>query len=645
MAIEVMSQKHLRIDDVAPVLESLEAKELLVLSGAGEGAKWTFRSDLVREVAYSTLTKADRARAHQGIAAWMEAHERVQLDAVVDRITFHYARAAELAHELGPVDGLFPDLVERALQWVEQAAVRASQGDIPVVAERLYGEGLRLLGGTHGPRHRAFLTGRAKALAGLRDLALARADAAAAVQESRQGGPDAAGDLAQALLALADIEQKESAWAAAEAALTEAGEVFARIGDARGQAEVLRLRGFGALFRHEYVEATELLEQALAGFEALGDRLGAAWAVQNLAWCAFYSGKASEAEARLRQACATFEELGDLGGLAWANGLLAWTRFQQGYAAEAGAMADAILVDNRQGGDRWARGMMLILAGSVRLWTGRTCGAIERLEEARDLFADIGDVFGYGQSSAVLGRALVLVGRIDEGLALVAGLGDQANAELSDRDRAISAMAGLAATVQVGDTAGSQRLLAAIPSGPFEGEGELIVGDTERTTSVGLHRLQVGDVAGAVHILDDLCARLDPEIDPNLHSVAALAHAASGDLDNALSEADAVDRHERATYLDRITAGLARGLALARRGERAAATAAFDQVQAAADATEDRVSQAITRLAGATAASALGAADAAMRSSEAEARLEELGLRDTGWRQAFSVAMGLSPAT
>ncbi|MGH9084810.1 MAG: adenylate/guanylate cyclase domain-containing protein, partial [Acidimicrobiales bacterium] len=137
-AIEVMSQKHLGISNVLPVLESLEAKDLLVLSGSGDSAKWTFRSDLVREVAYSTLTKADRARSHQGIAIWMEDHEDTSQDAIVDRITYNYVRAAELVHELGEVDGLVPDLEERALCWVERAAARAAQAEIPVVADRLY---------------------------------------------------------------------------------------------------------------------------------------------------------------------------------------------------------------------------------------------------------------------------------------------------------------------------------------------------------------------------------------------------------------------------------------------------------------------------------------------------------------------------
>jgi class 3 adenylate cyclase/tetratricopeptide (TPR) repeat protein len=644
-SIEVMAKKHLGMPEVQSVLDSLEAKELLILSGAGDSAKWTFRSDLVREVAYGTLTKADRARSHQGIAMWMEENEDTSHDAVVDRITHNYVRAAELANELGTVDGLCDDLEERALVWLERAASRAAQAEIPVVADRLYSEGLRLLAGRHGPRHRAFLTGRARALAGLREMAPARADASAAVDECRQAGPAAEPDLARALLVLADVEQKESRWAASDAALDEAHDVFVRLGDASGEAEVLRLRGFGALFRHQYEEATELLDQALARFEALDDRRGVAWALQNLAWCAFYGGRAEEAEQRLRRAAATFAEIGDQGGLGWAKGLLAWTRFQQGHIDEAGEMAEEVLEEARNGWDRWGLGMMLVLAGSVRLWTGRTMGAIERLEEARHLFEDMGDLFGRSQAAAVLGRALVLAGRIDEGLAMVSTLGELGGGG-TDREQLVATMAGLSATVQVGDVARSEALLAQAPTLDDHVElRELIVGDTERTTSIGLHRLQVGDVAAAVDSLLALRRRIAPEIDPNLHSALALAHVAAGSLEAALTEADEVDAHPRASYMDRLTAGMARGLALTRRGDHAASVAAFDQVRAAADATEDRVSQALVRLADATAASARGEADAAERASDADRRLADLGLASTGWRHTYSLALGLSPAT
>ncbi|MET0728265.1 MAG: adenylate/guanylate cyclase domain-containing protein [Acidimicrobiales bacterium] len=643
--IEVMSGSRWGIEEVRSVLVALQAKDLLVLRGTGDDETWTFRSDVVREVAYSTLTKADRARSHQSIAAWMEQHYDLDIDAVVDRITSHYVRAAELTHELGPIEGLFDDLVERALTWVERAAARARLAEIHVVAERLYSEGLRLLGGAHGHRHRAFLSGRARALACLRDMAPARSDATAAVHEARLAGPEADADLAEALLALADIEQKEACWEGAEAALTEAAAVFDRLDDPRGAAEVLRLRGFGALFRFEYEEAAELLEEAMARFEALGDRRGAAWALQNLAWCSFYSGRASEAEAHLRRAIATFEELGDLGGLRWAQGLLAWARFQQGHADEAGELAEALLKNVSGRGDRWANGMMLVLAGSVRLWTGQTLSAIESLQEAAVLFEDMGDHFGRVQSSAVLGRALVLSGRVAEGLAIAASMGAPEGAEVTDRERMMSVLAGIGATVQVGDVVGTERLLAGLHEVGRGSRSGLIVGDTERTASLAQHRLQRGDVAGAVAMLERLSARLAPEIDPNLHAVTALAHTAAGSLDDALREADEVDGHARATYLDRLTAGVARGLALAQRGDAAASTAVFDQLRAAADATEDRVSQALVRLAGATAASAVGLADAAERASEAEDRLLEIGLQDTAWRQAYSVALGLRPAT
>src|SRR3546814_12517661 len=91
-----MAHKRLGIEDVAPVLSALVAKELLVLKGRGSRATWAFRSDVVREVAYGTLTKADRARSHHGIAMWIEAHADTGRDDLDDRITHHHARAAHM---------------------------------------------------------------------------------------------------------------------------------------------------------------------------------------------------------------------------------------------------------------------------------------------------------------------------------------------------------------------------------------------------------------------------------------------------------------------------------------------------------------------------------------------------------------------
>ncbi len=84
------------------MLDGLVANEIIEV----DGEHWSFRSDLIREVAYGTLTKADRARRHHGIAAYLsstvescqEASERL-----VDMVAFHFGAAAELVAELGEV--------------------------------------------------------------------------------------------------------------------------------------------------------------------------------------------------------------------------------------------------------------------------------------------------------------------------------------------------------------------------------------------------------------------------------------------------------------------------------------------------------------------------------------------------------------
>ena len=47
------------------------------------------------------------------------------------------------------------------------------------------------------------------------------------------------------------------------------------------------------------------------------------------------------------------------------------------------------------------------------------------------------------------------------------------------------------------------------------------------------------------------------------------------------------------------------------------------------------------RLAAATAASASGGVDELALTADAEARLEALGIADTGWRNAYVLAMGV----
>ncbi len=535
MAIVVMASKRLGVEDVRPILEALQEKDLLVLSGAGEAEKWTFRSDLVREVAYGTLTKSDRARSHAGIAAWMEEHEDLDRDHVTDRITYHYVRAAELLRELGAVEGLPPDLDERALHWLERAAARANQAEIPMVAEQLYSEGLALIGEDRGPLRRAFLAGRARALAGLRDLKAARVDAEAAVAASRAAGGEGQADLARALLVLAEIEQKESAWPASEAVLAEAADVLDSLHDPSGAAEVLRLRGFGALLRHEYDVATELLEEARARFEAARRSAGRGVGppepgLVRLLLRAGRRGRGVAASGRRHLRGARRPRRPALG--ARPPGL------------------DPVPAGPRRGGRGDGRGRPRRRAPGRRpvgarddVRPGRLRPAVDRAHPQRHRAAPGGPSSSSSRSTttsdgprAPRSWAAPSSWRATSTRAWRRWPASAATptVPLSDREYLVSVMGGLGATVQVGDVERSERLLAAGPRPEAVTADDLTVGDTERVTGLGLHRLQIGDVAGAVEVLAALDSRHAP-IDPNLHSALALAHAAAGEVDDRAS--------------------------------------------------------------------------------------------------------------
>jgi tetratricopeptide (TPR) repeat protein len=233
-------------------------------------------------------------------------------------------------------------------------------------------------------------------------------------------------------------------------------------------------------------------------------------------------------------------------------------------------------------------------------------------------------------------------GRIAEGFAVLPGGDGVVDPTAMQQEGLFALMATANAAVQVGDTELAGQLLRLAPSFRLGGSGaeEVRVGDIERSVATALHQLQLGESTNALQVLESLHRALPDEGDSNARSALALAHVAGGDLEGALLDADAVVSADQASYLDKVFAGIARGLALSRRGDHAAAQAAFDQVKAAADATEDRISWALTRLADATAASARGEADAAQRCEEADRHLAELGLLDTGWRRAFSLALG-----
>ncbi len=456
-------------DEGEALLGRLAERDLIVL----ENDEFRFKSEVIRDVAYRRLTKAERARRHAALAPILAT----QGDIATENVANHLATAADLVQELGSVPGVAPDIVEQAIEALTVAAARAEDVESWLASGRFHERLLQLIPDVPSPRRWNALLGRARSCAHQRELDRARDDAMLVLEEAQELGDDETE--AAALTVLGDVYVNAGEYDAAEATYAEAAQKWRGLGRTSGVANALRGLGFANLFRGELDEADRLIREALASFRSSNDSRGEAWALQNLAWISFSRGATGDAEARLHQSADMFAELGDWGGLGWALGLLAYVRFIQGRLDEAAELAQQIVVEGRETGNRWAVGMMNVLLANVALWTGHAAECVERGTEALELFRAMNDRWGEVQAAAPVARALGMLGRFDEYLQLLADLDAAAHtvadkgfqrigptvaaavaAQMGDATRALDNIEGLVDSITLTETGNSDRAIA-----------------------------------------------------------------------------------------------------------------------------------------------------------------------------------------
>lgn len=637
-ALREMGHYLHRDADIDSVLATLVATELLEV----DTGYWGFRSEIAREVAYATLPKAERAKRHAGIAAWIEdrlqedvdldldaprAEEQVAAspdvdDATVNRLAHHWAAAAEVEVEMGDLSAVPARARDRAVCWLTASARRAQRRDVLASAERAYDRAVELAGDEPVARRVRLLVARARVRSDRWDLPGAREDAEAAL-----AGAAATGDRsveAAAVLRLGEIEQRSGDTDAAASRLRLAADRFAAEGDDRGRGEALRLLGLTHMFGADLDAARTALDEASEAFARVGDSGGQGWVAQNLAWVGMLVGDVAATEAEVSRALELFDEVDEVVGRAWARGLLAFVRFSQGRREEAQELADEILDVAAGHEDRWATAMMRGLVGSLRLWEGDVAGALGHTGAATQSFRDLGDPWGLSVSLATHGRALAMSGRIEDGFAAVAESADvgRSTGRVGPGD-----MATLALAVQVGEPQRAAPVLARVRGDEAGGT----LGAVESEATFALATLQEG---GRPEV---------PETGGRAFGFAAAAVVAAGrgELDAALTAADAVPRCDEATFLDRALADVAAGLALVRADRVEEGTARIAAARAVLDATDDRVGQAVMSLAAAVAAEAGGRPEAVAERSAAAIALARIGLVAGGWETAFRQAAGI----
>ncbi|MEY2468391.1 MAG: hypothetical protein QOF21_1089, partial [Actinomycetota bacterium] len=606
-------------------LEELISRELI----AEDAGAWTFRSELVLEVAYDTLTKGDRARRHAALGIWLAERRKSQgrEDDDLEAIAHHLGIAASLQQSLGDIEGVPADVCQRALRAIEKAAMSAKERGLHSGSLRLLDRALELLDPEdRANRHRVLLA-RAHSYASLRMVEPGMADVEAVNAELRD---DETATLAHLLTIRGELGGVAGQTDASIRDLEQAIALWREEGDAGHEADALRLAGMTHMLAGHNDEADRLFDSALEAFRAAGDRKGEAWVLQSRAWLSFNQGLLEEADERLAEADKMFLEIGDFGGLSFVRGLLGYIRMFQGRFEEAGELAEKILVGNRDRNDKWSTGMILMLLGSVRLFTGHPDGAIAPLSEAIEVFGALGDTDRQFQAKATKARGLVSSGRIDEGLDLVRDMFPDSET-MPIGYGVISASIG----VQLGEAGLAHSALAQ----PLEAAVTLgTVADHEVQILSGIVSLLGGDPAEARAQLQ-VAVETAANEGQKAYAYGALAIAAAADRDPkaALAAADNALAAQGGTYLDRQLAKTGQALAFAQQDDRRAMAVADELVKRANEST-DLLAQSTALLVRASVACGLRTDDATEAAADADQALEALGAELPGWREVFALA-------
>ncbi len=533
---------------------------------------WRFRSDVVREVAYQTLTKSVRAQRHAGTAAVMSQDSVIGMD----RVAHHAARAAELVAEIGTVPGVPADISDRAIELLFDAARRSMDVGAFNQARQQTTRALDL-GPSDPTLARELLLLRAEAQIERRLVDSAQADAEDALEAAMVAGDRRQEGIARRLLGT--LRQLAGDLPSARRELGESVAIFRELGDEIELASSLRERGLTEVFGGSLQDAEWLLGEAESLTERLGDARGRAWVRQHQAWVAFLSGDTALAEARLLTAAHEFDELGDRVGRGWANGLLAYVRFFQRRFGEAEALAVRVRSESVELGDPWAPAMMDSLIAGIRLWQCRFAESEELSRRALTRFRQIDDKFGAVLALSPRMRSLVAMGRTHE-----AERGIEESLAISDSfgDLSFPMMAAAGASVHLGL---GQRAVG-IGELALERSEAMGADGSEPRVTLALAYCQVDRADEALAMLSDVGIT-----SPYFFSVRALARALTADPGGAVADAEAVAADDGSSYLDRIVADVASGAARLQLGDRNGAAGDLGRARTTSFAAGDVVAR------------------------------------------------------
>ncbi|MFG1899248.1 adenylate/guanylate cyclase domain-containing protein [Micromonospora carbonacea] len=552
---------------------------------------YAFATPLMREAAYSGVSKAELAERHAALARWAAPDGPAAPGGFTDTardafVAEHVERAAALADAVK----LRPDAPARTVAPLGVAALgraarRSLQAGEPAAAVE-YAERAAELARDGLPAADRVVHARALLQVGRPGDALAYAEKIAA------NAGDDAGTRASALLLAGQAHQTLGDQGRAVASWQEALQVAGVGGLPNLRASAMRRLGMADFIAGRLGQASSRLAASYQVSLTAQDRRGQAWSLQNLAWVTTTRGDFAGADAVLSRAARLFAELKDPYGRAWLRGTTAFARLLAGRLREARRLARVFLPFGERVGEAWAVGTLRAVeafAGAELGELGEADGAARRAY--RD-FAEVSDDWGRG-------FALVARGVVARGLGEPEHAADLLADALSYAERTSHPLlTGMAGTLRgfvaldLGDCETAERSARAVLTTvePHNPQAPAQVGPRVLLATA---RLAAGDPATAVGLLAPVAtaaANAPSLLFSRQQTMARYASAllAHGQLDQALDWAQRAMAVPAEDVRSQVIAASVLAEALAACGRPAEALARAEEAVRLAYATEQR---------------------------------------------------------
>ena len=410
----VFSQPVFEVPDLELIAEpskqalaELEDEEIFVRDEERE-ATWRFRHDLLRDVAYESVTKRERRRLHLQIA------EHLQVPGSVDRypraIAYHLEQAARASLDLDPKDR---SLAESAVDALARAGDLARRGIESRAAIDMYERALALAGPEHGyGRREAWIL----SAIGEARYWLGEFDAAAdALSRALEVGRDDTRIRAHASRYLADISLTIRAEGAKAAQLFEQSLAASReLGDSFVLARTLLMAAWQPYWENDLGRAREIFQEALSAARSnpSRDAWGVARALVGVSAVTSPVGDEEDVLALAREAVEIGRESGDAFTTAVARETAANSLRRMMRLEEALDHASASIRTFRELDARWELASALGDRGSIHRIAERLDDAGTDLREAYRLCRDLKERSLVTWTAAELARVLLARGEV-----------------------------------------------------------------------------------------------------------------------------------------------------------------------------------------------------------------------------------------